>query len=80
MYVSLRGIGQQSFEVLKHTLVGFLWRSLTPTSVLAQLSFGRGQQCPSKAILMAMAVGGVDKVFSDDAACHLQARHVVIEL
>ena len=80
MDLLLCGIGKQTCKVLHHALEGFLGGTLTPTGILAQLPFGRREQCPSEAILVAVAVGRVDKVFSDDAAGHLQARHVVVEL
>ena len=59
---------------------GLLRGAVTAAGIAAQQLFGRGEERPSPAVFAVVLVDGIDKVFGDDAAGHLQAGDVAIKL
>lgn len=76
----LRSLRKQTPEMLKHTAIRLFRRAVATAGIPAQQTLRGRQQRPTEAILMAVLIGGVDKVFRDDAAGHLQTSHVAVEL
>ena len=52
---------------------------VTLAHLLAQKPLGSSEQRPAPAIFLAMTVAGIDEIFGDDAALHLQAGDVGVE-
>ena len=74
-----RGVGQQRTEVLLQKLPALFGAAVALAGGVAVEAFGGGQQRPAPAVAVAVAVLGIDKILSDNAASHLQARDVAIE-
>ena len=58
---------------------GLLRGAVTAAGIAAQQLFGRGEERPSPAVFAVVFIDGIDKVFGDDAAGHLQAGDVAVE-
>ena len=67
-------------QVVVHQLVGLFGGVGALTGFDTEEFFGSGEEGKSPSVFTTMLVQGIDKVFGDDAACHLETGDVVIEL
>ena len=58
---------------------GLLRGAVTAAGIAAQQLFRCGEERPSPTVFVVVLVDGIDKVFGDDAAGHLQAGDVAVE-
>ena len=56
-----------------------LGSAVTSAGLTAEEVLGGGQQRPTPSVAVAVLVGGIDKVFGDHAAGHLEACDIGVE-
>ena len=75
-----RCFGQYAVEVCCESAERFLGRAVALAGGAAQLPLGCGEQRPAEAVLVSVLVGGIDKIFGNNVAGHLQAGDKGVEL